>query len=856
VSEATELVRRCRLALGRLSAAAAALERYAGTLEHTRHTVWALQRDWDRAADEHEHAVAAVRLRLGSDVDAAPMLVRLTEEHEDVRARLSSRHSELQQELDRAALRATTALASLNDEGLPRGASPTPTSLRDRLIHGLPIASGAARASDIGRLAVSDAAAARRLLAHELDAVTPAAVGDLVGTLQRHGGDPLYAQALVEELGVGGVTRLVVVLADARGEVGVDLTRQAVGALGITLLTAVAAHSTVGTGRRDARTARQLESAAALLSDDLVAALGRVVGDDATRSRATGSWLVGQLVVGARQSGWSVPLPPTLLGRLAAGSAAAEIGETRDDDVERLHGTTLRAGGAHFASLFDDADVTGDALHTLLVDAGGDPATVTDLLSTPVGGHGVTNSRGGQLVLAEALARRWVTYEASSPSTSTDLELATNADLARLMAVAGGISEPAAALRARVMSEISRLNSYAQQERSTIATYERNSAGLESAAVDWVLAMPEAIDLTLRRGDPVRGDVWAVPIGSEHQPLLRSDELSALVGAFAVGVDQARTAKTPAADYRGLIDAEVRRATQNERASMPGGHDLHVDALATRIGYFEQSASAALIAVAKRQDAANLSMWRSLAEARALAIAWREGPRALGAAVATLVTGGTNRTPEDDLAISLLRSHVELDQTTVDEQRTAALAASLDALRSEALRQAVATAVLFTAGAQRAPVLATSGELAAARQQERHDALALVVQDGATPRPEALASRVPDPEAHELYTAERLRRAGFTVDFLPRSDDAKSPDAVVGGESWEFKAPFGSGSGTITQAVRFAREQSPRIIIDLARSPLRLEEAVRQVDVALRRYDRIDVVLIITRDGEILERRP
>jgi hypothetical protein len=686
--------------------------------------------------------------------------------------------------------------------------------------------------------------------------MTTAAVGDLVGRLQRHGGDPLYAQALVEELGVSGVTRLVVVLADARGEVGVDLTRQAVGALGVTLLTAVAPHWTAGTSPRDARTARQLESAAALLSDDLVAALGQVVGDDATRSRATGSWLVGQLVVGARQSGWSVPLPPALLSRLAAASAAAEIGETRDDDAERLHGTTLPAGGAHFASLFDDADVTGDALHTLLVEAGEDPVTVSDLLSTPVDGHGVTNSRGGQLVLAEALARRWVTYEASSPSTSTGLELATNADLARLMAVAGTLSEPAAALRARVMSEISRLNSYAQQGFSTIATYERNTAGLESAAVDWVLAMPEAIDLMLRRGGPIGADVWAVPMGNEHQPLLRSSELSGLIGAFAVGVDQARTAKTPAADYRRLIDAEVVRAAESERAPGPDGHDLPVAALATRIGYFEQSASAALIAVSKRQDAANLSMWRSLAEAKALAIAWREGPRALGAAVATLVSGGTNRTPEDDLAISLLRSHVELEQTTVDEQRTAALAASLDALRSEAPRRAVPTAVFFVAGGLRAPVLATSDELAAARQQEQRNALALVVEDGAPPGPEASASRVPDPEAHELYTAERLRRAGFTVDFLPRSDDDKSPDALVGGESWEFKAPFGSGSGTITQAVRFAREQSPRIVVDLARSPLSLEEAVRQVVAALRRYDRIDVVLIITRDGEILERRP
>jgi hypothetical protein len=152
--------------------------------------------------------------------------------------------------------------------------------------------------------------------------------------------------------------------------------------------------------------------------------------------------------------------------------------------------------------------------------------------------------------------------------------------------------------------------------------------------------------------------------------------------------------------------------------------------------------------------------------------------------------------------------------------------------------------------------VATCDELVGLRRQEQLDALALVIEDRSSTTHEAQPSPAPSPEAHELYTAERLRRAGFTVEFLPRADDAKSPDALVGGESWEFKAPFGSGSGTITQAVRYARDQSPRIIIDLARSPHTVEEAVRQVDAALRRYDRIDVVLLITRDGEIVERRP
>ncbi|HET7800929.1 MAG TPA: hypothetical protein VFL38_10930, partial [Humibacillus xanthopallidus] len=700
VAESAELVHRCTSAVGRLSEAAVALERYAGALEDSQQSVRALQHEWDRATEAHEHMVAAVRLRVGADLDAGRLLVRLDEEQQGVMARLSRRHAELVEELERAALRATVALASLNDEGLPRSLDPRPTSLRDRLVHGLPIASGAARASDVRASAIAGAAAARRLLARGAGSVTPPEVGDLVRTLQEHRGDPLYAQAFVEEVGVDGVNRLVVLLSDAAATTGLDLTRQAVGELGSVLLTAVAPTRSRG---RDGRTSRQVESAAALLRDDLVASLGEVVGDDSTRSRVTGYWAVGQLVVGARVSGWSVPLPTALLARLAAGTASAEIGETRDDDAERLHGSSADTGGHRFASLFDDPDVTGDALHTLLAEVGDDPQDVAAVLSTPVEGHGLTSSRGGQLVLAEALARRWVTYEASTSATHPDLSLATSADLTRLMAAAGDASEPAAALRARVMSELGRIYSFAQQEHSTTAVYESSSAALESAAVDWVIAMPDAIDLTLRRTDVVAVDSWTVKVGEGHQPLLRLDELSGLVGAFAVGVDTTRAGKAPAAGYRRLIDAELGRGALLSRAARESGSgdlplgpslDLPLDRLATRVGFFEQSASAALVTVARRHDAANLSMWRTLAEAKALAVAWREGPKALGSALVTLASGDTNRTAEDDLAISLIRSDIELEQTRVDERRTAALTAALEALRSGAGGSAVPTATL------------------------------------------------------------------------------------------------------------------------------------------------------------------
>ncbi len=376
--------------------------------------------------------------------------------------------------------------------------------------------------------------------------------------------------------------------------------------------------------------------------------------------------------------------------RLAAGIASAELAETRDDDATRHRGTSLPPGtGSRFASLFDDADATGDALHVALSFAGPDesPSDVVALLSEPVDGHGVTGSRGGPLVLAEALVRRWVTVEAGETATHDDLDLATTGDLTRLLAIAtaegaahhaadavaggsGGVSEDgrSAGLRARVMVELVRTSSFAQQSFSTVSSYERNTAPLETTAVGWVVGMPEAIVAMILRPTRSPGEEWSRAVGGRHEPLLSPDELAGLVGAFAVGAERARSAKRPDAPYRALVEGEVARA----RDAASSGST--VEATALRLGFFEQAASAALVDLARRQDTVNQSMWRTLAEARAVALSWKQGPVAFGSAVATVVGGDTNRTAADDLTISIVRSDIELEQTLADESRSSDLA--------------------------------------------------------------------------------------------------------------------------------------------------------------------------------------
>lgn len=47
---------------------------------------------------------------------------------------------------------------------------------------------------------------------------------------------------------------------------------------------------------------------------------------------------------------------------------------------------------------------------------------------------------------------------------------------------------------------------------------------------------------------------------------------------------------------------------------------------------------------------------------------------------------------------------------------------------------------------------------------------------------------------HELKTAEALARAGYTVEFIRRSEEqrAKSADVLINGILWEMKAPTSS----------------------------------------------------------------
>lgn len=797
--EADELGRRSRRVVDGLSPTARSLRTYAAVLELAVTRVRSLQRQWDGL--DAERALACLRLAALPDptgVLAAHGIERARAEQALGRARLSRSYEQVLDELRGSGRRCAQLLAGVTDVVFPSAASPTGVTVRSAVTGGLWFADGAFAARASRDAALSDGVLVRRVIAASAapnPSLDDAAVGQLAARVRARVDDPVYAQALLSELGADGLAPVLMAAGVARGGSGahVDTVRDLLGGFGSLLLTATSHSTQAGT---DPRTREQLASGAALLADDLVAGLGRVHrGPD--EGRATGAWLVGQLLSGARAAGDGRRLPSRLARRAAAAAAAAEVAETRDADTRLRHGTTLAAGGADiFASWFDDASGTGDALHVLIDEVGDDPAEQAALLAEPlpdsaVAGGALANSRGDRLTLGEHLVRRWVTLEASGIESHPDLRLATDADLLRLLhSVSSDASGGAAETRGRVMLEVSRTSGHAMREASTTQIYTRATAPLEGHVADWLTAMRENVDRALAQRDPVPDDArtYAATTTRGMQPWLDVPELTAVVGTLAADTGMGLHAKDPGAAYTRLVETAL-RAT---RESVEAGHDTEPDVV--RIGFFDQAASAELVALARRQDGLNRSALQSLAEAGHVVAEIRSGNlTGLASTVKTYVDGGTTRTAADDLVIAMVRSDVELAQTERNDSSRAELAARLTALTggSTDVRSSLA------AGGRRGPALPTAEELRTARREEveaavmalrdeRMQSLAESRMDrlkdrGGAPHPShvnTVHSPVPDPSPGMASTpgqaAERLRRstptgAALKGDALHRS---------------------------------------------------------------------------------------
>lgn len=112
------------------------------------------------------------------------------------------------------------------------------------------------------------------------------------------------------------------------------------------------------------------------------------------------------------------------------------------------------------------------------------------------------------------------------------------------------------------------------------------------------------------------------------------------------------------------------------------------------------------------------------------------------------------------------------------------------------------------------------------------------------------------PKPHEMTTYETLARAGHAIEIRPVSETAgeRSADAFVDGELTELKAPTGTGKETVVQTIRKGRGQSPNLVIDLHRSEMPEDEALRQIERAMERYTDVETVTLITKDKRFVRR--
>ncbi|MBW8730967.1 MAG: hypothetical protein JF622_08265, partial [Terrabacter sp.] len=735
-SEADELGGRARRVVDALPVASRSLLTYAAALDQAVTRVRSLQRQWD--ALDAEQALTLLRVAALPDPTGAIGVLgaeRARSEQVQGQVRLSRAYAGVLDDLRVAARRCAGLVAGATDTTFPSAASAGAGRVRAAVTGGLWFADGVVAARASQDAALSDSLLARRVLAGGSSGrLGNPQVAELATQVRARVDDPVYAQALLSALGADGLARLLMAAGVTRSASGahVDTVREILGAFGSLVVTATSHGAPAGT---DPRTRTQLGSGAALLTDDLVAAADTVQVDPVGGGRATGAWLLGQLLSAARASGDDRRLPGRFARRAAAAAATAEVAETRDSDAALAHGTTLHAdAGATFASWFDDGSRSGDPVHVLLEHVVDDPAEESALLAEPlpdsdVAAGALANGRGDRITLGEYLVRRWVAHEANGIESHPDLRLSTDTDLARLLAsVATSTGEGAAETRARVMLEVSRTSGHAMLEASTTRIYTRATAPLEQLVAEWLSAMRGNVDTAL--ATPLLSADTTTPGYARQnsgaaEPWLDAEELTGVVAALAVDTGMGLHAKDPGAAYGRLVDRELRAAQD----TVERGGDVRRDVV--RLGFLDQAASAALVAVARRQDVLNRSAWQGLAEAAHVIDEIRRGSVAgLASTVRTYVDGGTMRSAADDLVIALVRSDVELAQTDLDDARRAELVSRIGAITGG--RTDVLAAIGL--GAARAPLLPTVAELRAARADEIRTAFDAAVKDGSRGR--------------------------------------------------------------------------------------------------------------------------
>lgn len=110
------------------------------------------------------------------------------------------------------------------------------------------------------------------------------------------------------------------------------------------------------------------------------------------------------------------------------------------------------------------------------------------------------------------------------------------------------------------------------------------------------------------------------------------------------------------------------------------------------------------------------------------------------------------------------------------------------------------------------------------------------------------------PYPHEEFAAKAVSKFFNTkIDFIKRSNTAKSADLLINNIIWEVKSPIGNGKRTMQNNIRTADDQSPNVIINLARCKMRTNVAINRIRYELSRANKVKHLLVVCKNGKVIK---
>lgn len=110
---------------------------------------------------------------------------------------------------------------------------------------------------------------------------------------------------------------------------------------------------------------------------------------------------------------------------------------------------------------------------------------------------------------------------------------------------------------------------------------------------------------------------------------------------------------------------------------------------------------------------------------------------------------------------------------------------------------------------------------------------------------------------HEMKTAEALAAAGYTVEFIRRSEEQRvtSADVIIGGVVWEMKAPKAPNMKAVEKNLRKAMDQSDCVVFDSRRMKGIPDHAIeRELRVcAAGRVKKLKRLLFVNRKAQVID---